>query len=200
VDRARGRGSGGRSVQHADSRGRNYRELIDDAKANVESIAKRERCSARQVNMTISLAFLAPALVKAAIEGRLPRGIGVTRLRDAPADAAQHAWSGFSRHALWAMATSSWASQFASTGRQLGDETAAVRQARAMFKLTPEIARAAPELYEVSHAGRVRTFQKMRACCLHFKNSERRFCANCPIIPEAERLARNRAWLESPTA
>ena len=36
--------------------------------------------------MTISLAFLAPSLVKAAIEGRLPRGIGVTRLRDVPAE------------------------------------------------------------------------------------------------------------------
>jgi site-specific DNA recombinase len=53
---------------------------------NVESIATRERCSVRQVNMTISLAFLAPALVKAAIEGRPPRGIGVTRLRDAPVE------------------------------------------------------------------------------------------------------------------
>jgi site-specific DNA recombinase len=34
--------------------------------------------------MTISLAFLAPSLVKAAIEGRLPHGIGVARLFDAP--------------------------------------------------------------------------------------------------------------------
>ena len=34
----------------------------------------------------ISLAFLAPDLVKAAVEGRLPRGIGVERLRDAPAE------------------------------------------------------------------------------------------------------------------
>src|SRR5436305_15295871 len=33
-----------------------------------------------QVNMTISLAFLAPNLVRAAVEGRLPRGIGVERL------------------------------------------------------------------------------------------------------------------------
>jgi hypothetical protein len=32
--------------------------------------------------MTISLAFLAPNLVKAAVEGRLPRGIGIERLRD----------------------------------------------------------------------------------------------------------------------
>jgi site-specific DNA recombinase len=36
--------------------------------------------------MTISMAFIAPALVKAAIEGRLPRGIGVAALRDAPAE------------------------------------------------------------------------------------------------------------------
>ena len=34
--------------------------------------------------MTLSLAFLAPAIVKAAIEGRLPRGFGVTRLVDLP--------------------------------------------------------------------------------------------------------------------
>jgi len=40
--------------------------------------------SVRQVNMTISLAFLAPNLVGAAVEGRLPRGIGIERLRDAP--------------------------------------------------------------------------------------------------------------------
>jgi hypothetical protein len=37
-----------------------------------KSIAKREKCSVQKVTMTISLAFLAPDLVKAAIEGRLP--------------------------------------------------------------------------------------------------------------------------------
>jgi site-specific DNA recombinase len=35
-------------------------------------------------NMTISLAFLAPPLVKAAVEGRLPGGIGLAGI-DAPA-------------------------------------------------------------------------------------------------------------------
>jgi hypothetical protein len=47
------------------------------------------KCSVRQVNMTISLSFLAPDLVRAAVEGRLPRGIGVERLRDAPAEWSQ---------------------------------------------------------------------------------------------------------------
>lgn len=36
--------------------------------------------------MTISLAWLAPDLVKAAVEGRLPRGMGIARLCDLPAN------------------------------------------------------------------------------------------------------------------
>ena len=43
------------------------------------------------------LAFLAPNLVQAAVEGRLPRGIGVARLRDAPAEwSRQYAMLGLS--------------------------------------------------------------------------------------------------------
>ena len=34
--------------------------------------------------MAISIAFIAPGLVKAAVEGRLPCGIGIANLRDAP--------------------------------------------------------------------------------------------------------------------
>jgi hypothetical protein len=45
---------------------------------------RTEACSKRHVNMTISLAFLAPSLVEAAAEGRLLHGIGVARLFDAP--------------------------------------------------------------------------------------------------------------------
>ena len=54
--------------------------------ASIEGIAARQKCSVRQVNMTISMAFIAPALVKAAVEGRLPRGIGIATFRDAPAE------------------------------------------------------------------------------------------------------------------
>jgi hypothetical protein len=38
------------------------------------------------LNMMISLVFLAPSLVKAAADGRLPDGLGVTRLCDLPPD------------------------------------------------------------------------------------------------------------------
>jgi site-specific DNA recombinase len=72
------------------ARGRGWLdEIVSGSAANIEQIATRQKCSVRQVNMTISLAFLAPNLVKAAVEGRLPRGIGVERLRDAPAEWSQ---------------------------------------------------------------------------------------------------------------
>ena len=68
------------------ARGRRWlHEIISGSVTSAEQIASREGCSVRHVNMTISLAFLAPKLVRAAVEGRLPRGIGIERLRDAPA-------------------------------------------------------------------------------------------------------------------
>ncbi len=54
--------------------------------ANVQHIAAREQCSKRHVNMTLSLAFLAPSLVKAAVEGT--HGIGVARMLELP-----HGWA-----------------------------------------------------------------------------------------------------------
>jgi hypothetical protein len=55
-------------------------EMFDGTVKSIEEIAKRERCSVRKVNMTPSLAFLAPELVKAAIAGCLRRGVGISRL------------------------------------------------------------------------------------------------------------------------
>jgi DNA invertase Pin-like site-specific DNA recombinase len=72
---------------NAIARGRRWLdEIVSGLVIGVEQIAARQKCSVRQVNMTISLAFLAPGLVRAAVEGRLPRGIGAERLRDAPAE------------------------------------------------------------------------------------------------------------------
>ena len=61
-------------------------ELIAGTVTNVEQIAATQNCTIRQINMTISLAFLAPTLVQAAVDGRLPRGVGIANLRDRPAE------------------------------------------------------------------------------------------------------------------
>ena len=69
------------------ARGRQWLdEIVSGAVQDVEQIAQRHHCSVRYVNMTISMAFIAPSLVQAAVEGRLPRGIGVASLREAPAE------------------------------------------------------------------------------------------------------------------
>jgi hypothetical protein len=69
------------------ARGRSWlQEIVIGSVKDAEQLAKRERCTVRQINLTLSLAFLAPQLVKAAVEGRLPRGINIERLRDSSAE------------------------------------------------------------------------------------------------------------------
>jgi site-specific DNA recombinase len=58
--------------------------MLNGSVKSIEEIADREGCSPRKINMTLSLAFLAPEIVKAAIDGRLPRGVGISRLSDLP--------------------------------------------------------------------------------------------------------------------
>ena len=58
--------------------------MLKGSVKSIEEIANREDCSPRKVNMTLTLAFLAPEIVKAAIDGRLPRGVGISRLSDLP--------------------------------------------------------------------------------------------------------------------
>ena len=69
------------------ARGRQWLDdVVSGRVTTVAELCAREKCSVRQINMTISLAFLAPNLVKAAVEGRLPRGVGIERLRDPPTE------------------------------------------------------------------------------------------------------------------
>jgi site-specific DNA recombinase len=68
--------------------------LIAQPEVSVASITLDERRTERSVRQTLSLAFLDPALVEAATEGRLPRGFGLKRLIDLPPE-----WSSNSRNA-----------------------------------------------------------------------------------------------------
>ncbi|HEX7894884.1 MAG TPA: hypothetical protein VF447_11885, partial [Terriglobales bacterium] len=59
-------------------------ELVSGQVMDTEALAAREQRSKRSVHMLISLAFVAPDIIEALIAGRLPRGIGITRLTDLP--------------------------------------------------------------------------------------------------------------------
>lgn len=66
-------------------------ELSSDPQATIIAIAARENLSERSLRMTLPLAFLSPALVRAAIDGTLPFGTGVMALADLPMDWGQQA-------------------------------------------------------------------------------------------------------------
>jgi site-specific DNA recombinase len=77
--RVRARAVFAQSMRHAH---RWLDELVSDPRQTIEAIAAREHKSERSIRMTLSLAFVAPPIVAAAIEGRLPRGFGSKRLMD----------------------------------------------------------------------------------------------------------------------
>ena len=58
--------------------------LTRETTATIESLTVREGRSERSIRMNLSLAFVAPPILAAAIDGRLPRGFGVKRLMDLP--------------------------------------------------------------------------------------------------------------------
>jgi hypothetical protein len=71
------------------AQGRRWVDEIVAGTADLNAIANREERSRRQVEQMVSLAFLDPHLVKAIVEGRLPRGTNLRRLINPPV-----AWSG----------------------------------------------------------------------------------------------------------
>lgn len=76
-------------------------ELVSGQVEDTEALASREQRTKRSVHMLISLAFVAPDIIEALIAGRLPRGIGITRLADLPPSwAKQRKMLGISNRSL----------------------------------------------------------------------------------------------------
>ena len=74
-----------RKLLSAIAKGRRWLdEMISSKVKGIEAIAAREGVSERSARMGLSLAFLAPDIVQAAVDGILPRGFGVSRLIDMP--------------------------------------------------------------------------------------------------------------------
>ncbi len=63
-----------------------FDDIASGTASDIESVATREGLSERSARMILSLAFLARDIVKAAVGGTLPRGFGVSRLTDLPAN------------------------------------------------------------------------------------------------------------------
>jgi site-specific DNA recombinase len=61
-------------------------QLITGDAEDIAALAAKHQISEKTVRSTLSLAFLAPDIVQAAIDRRLPRGLGVSQMTDLPAD------------------------------------------------------------------------------------------------------------------
>jgi hypothetical protein len=70
-------------------------QLLSGEIEATRDIARREKCTERSVRMTLGLAFLSPAIVKAAVEGTLPHGCGVSQCLDMPNGWSEQ-WGGLS--------------------------------------------------------------------------------------------------------
>jgi hypothetical protein len=67
------------------ARGRRWLDqIMEGAIPDLAAIATREDLSEKTVRSVLSLSFLAPDIVQAAIDGRLPRGFGISQLTDLP--------------------------------------------------------------------------------------------------------------------
>jgi hypothetical protein len=76
-------------------------ELVSGQVLDTEALATREQRSKRSIHMLISLAFVAPDIIEDLIAGRLPQGIGITRLADLPPSwAKQRKMLGISNRSL----------------------------------------------------------------------------------------------------
>ena len=72
------------------ARGRGWLDhLMAGMADDIDALATRDRLAPRRARMILSLAFIAPDIVEAAVAGTLPRGIGLSRLTDLPASWAE---------------------------------------------------------------------------------------------------------------
>jgi hypothetical protein len=66
-------------------------DILSGRVTDLATLASQADVTERSVRSALNLVFLSPAIVRAIIQGTLPRGIGLSRLADLPLDwDAQH--------------------------------------------------------------------------------------------------------------
>ena len=115
----------------------------------------------------------------------------------APVVESLYRWSGFARRGTWGMLTSAWASQFTTYGEPRDDQRGLLPELDAFFAGDDFVAVMRPRLHAVGVGGATHLFQRRASCCRIYLLPGNDLCASCPLVGDAERLARNRAWMVS---
>ena len=64
-------------------------QLLEGKVQDMAALAAKHAVSEKTVRSTLNLAFLSPDIIQATIDGRLPRGLGISQMTDLPTDWAE---------------------------------------------------------------------------------------------------------------
>ena len=94
------------------------------------------------------------------------------------------------------MITSSWGSQFVAIMQRVNAQEAGWTEAEHFFDGHDLVAQMRPAFYLVTYHQRTRIFHRRSACCRYYLMPKGSYCASCPLIPDKERIVRNKVWME----
>jgi hypothetical protein len=106
-------------------------------------------------------------------------------------------WSGFARKGTWGQLTSSWASHVTTLCEDRRDHRGVRPLLDGLFAGDDDVARMRPRFHEVRYRDAVHLFQRRASCCRYYLVPNGELCASCPLVSQADRLARNEAWMKT---
>ena len=110
-------------------------------------------------------------------------------------DALYH-WSGFAHRGTWGMLTSSWAAHLTTLSTQGPDQRNALPELREFFEGHDLAATMQPRLHTVKYRHATHVYQRRASCCRFYLVPQGELCASCPLVSQADRLARNLEWMQ----
>lgn len=115
---------------------------------------------------------------------------------EAVVDALFH-WSGFAHRGTWGLLTSSWASQFTALCENRDDHRSIRPQLEALFEGNDIVYVMRPRMEAVTYGRATHLYQRRSSCCRYYLLPDGELCASCPLVPNEDRLTRNREWMRA---
>jgi hypothetical protein len=104
-------------------------------------------------------------------------------------------WSRFAPKGLWGMITSSWGAQFITICGAVAEQTHGLQFVVPFFAGTDVVSQMQPHFYPVTAGTVTHLYHRRATCCRYYLLPQGQYCASCPLLSQAERVQRNRAWM-----
>ena len=110
---------------------------------------------------------------------------------------ALYAWSGFSIRGIWGLITSSWGAQFINICGEIDGQEGGLPQVRQFFEGNDVVSQMQPHFYPVTYQNVTHVYHRRASCCRFYRIPQGEYCASCPIVPQEERVQRNKAYMKA---